>query len=568
MRQFDVEAYARPDLYRAVSDYAAKKPMLAGEDARLLEKELLDFRRSGAGLPAKKRERLKRLRRWIVELEGDFVRNVEADTPSILVSSAELAGLPDDWVSRLKREGPLYRVTVAPPDYGTFMSNARDEKSRLRLQLAASNRASVDNLPLLKRLLDMRREAAQLLGYPSHAAYVLDDRMAKDPKAVDRFLDRLIGELQPAGRRELAELSRLNGGRPVRDWDFRYLDARQLERHEVDEQEVREYFPLDMVMPGMLSVYEKMLGVRFKKLDAPAPQAAWDPDASLYEVDDAADGRVLAYFYTDLYAREGKYSTPQSEDLIDGRRLSDGSYQKPVAVLMADLPKPQPGRPVLLRHHDVWTLFHEFGHVMHMTLTKAAYGRFSGVNVAQDFVETPSQMLENWVWNPAVLKSISGRYDDPSKKLPDALLQKMLAARDVDAALKTLQKLRLSAIDMAYHGPDRVKDTTKVWRRLQERVSLIPLIPGGHPEASFDHLQDGYDAGYYGYLWSEVYADDMFARFKAAGLKDPILGRRFREQILEPGGGRDEAESLRRFLGREPSDAAFLERLGLAGTRK
>jgi len=566
-----IDTYARPDLYRGLTDYAARKPAPAGEDARLLEKELLDFKRSGAALPADKRKKLAFDRRWIADLEADFVKNVEDDKSFVLLSSAELAGLPDDWTARLPRQGAQYELELRPSLFGLFMSQARDEAARRRVETAFANRAVVPNLPLLVRLLDLRRDAARLLGYPSHAAYVLEDRMAKDPATVERFLSDLARRLRPAAKAELAELVRLKDAElgkasdhVVRAWDFRYYDARRLAESAVDEDEVREYFPLETVVAGMLRVYEKLLGVRFKRIADPAPEALWAPDVELYEVDDAGTGRTLAYFYLDLFSREGKYPGSQSEDVIDGRRLSDGSYEKPVAVLMTNLPKPQPGRPTLLRHGrlgDLETLFHEFGHVMHMTLTKAQYGRFSGTNVAADFVEAPSQMMENWTWDPATLAALSGRYDEPEKKLPEDLLQRLIASRRVDAALKTLQQVAVSEIDLAYHGEGRVKDPTKVWRRVHDKLSLIPFTPGTHPEAAFDHLQDGYDAAYYGYLWSQVYADDMFSRFQASGLLDPIMGLRLRTEILERGASRDEAASLRSFLGREPSDAAFLKTL-------
>lgn len=573
IRLFDADVYTRPDLYRGLADYAAKtraRPP-AGEDARLLAKELLDFRRGGAALPDDKRIELRSVRKLIVELESDFTHSVDEDGSFVLMSSADLAGMPDDWVARLERQGPLYRVTTKYPDYFPFMSNAASAQARKRLDAAYLNRAVVANLPLLRRLLELRLKAAKLLGYRSHAEYVLADRMAGDPETVERFLDGLERRLAPIGGRERSELVRLKdqelgaeSDHVIRAWDWRYYDNQRLKEAAVDEEEIKEYFPLETVATGMLSIYEKLLAVRFKRVADVAPGALWAPNVLLYEVDDADSGKTLAYFYLDLFPRDGKYGHSESEDLIDGRRLSDGDYEKPVAVIVANFPKPQPGRPSLLRHGvhgDVETLFHEFGHVLQMTLTKAEYGRFSGANVAQDFVEAPSQLFENWAWDPAVLARISGRYDDPSKKLPDALLRRMIAARDVDGALKNLQQLVLAEVDMTYHGPRPPKDTTAAWRRLRHAVLGIDLAPGTHPEAGFAHLEDGYDAGYYGYLWSQVYADDMFSRFRENGVLDPMTGRRYRSEILERGASRDEAESLRQFLGRPPSDAAFLERL-------
>ena len=256
---------------------------------------------------------------------------------------------------------------------------------------------------------------------------------------------------------------------------------------------------------------------------------------------------------------------------MDGRQLPDGSFQKPVAAIVANFPKPAPGQPSLLRHgvhEDVETLFHEFGHIMHQTLTKARHGRFSGASTlgdsAQDFVEAPSQMLENWVWDANILRSLSGRYDDPAQKIPADLVSRMIAAKTIDSGIHNLRQLMFARADMTYHAKSSVQDTTAVWAQTMRDVLLIPMTAGTHPEASFAHIMDGYDAGYYGYLWSEVYAADMFSLFQERGLLDPIMGRRYREEILEPGSSRDEAASLRRFLGREPNDRAFLRQLGLS----
>src|SRR5471032_3223296 len=260
----------------------------------------------------------------------------------------------------------------------------------------------------------------------------------------------------------------------------------------------------------------------------------------------------------DLFPREGKYSHAAAFNMVSARQMQDGSYQKPVSAIVANFDKPSADRPSLLNHDEVETIFHEFGHIMHQTLTKAAYGRFSGANVARDFVEAPSQMLENFVWDPVVLSSLSGHYKDHAKKLPKELLDKMLAARNADVALINLRQLLFGIVDMAYHGAHPPSDTTELYSRVSKDVSLIPMTSGTHPEASFGHLMGGYDAGYYGYLWSKVYAQDMFSVFKADGVMSPAVGRRYRTEILEKGSSRDEMDSLKAFLGREPSEDAFL----------
>lgn len=331
----------------------------------------------------------------------------------------------------------------------------------------------------------------------------------------------------------------------------------------MDSQKIKEYFPADHVTEQMLGVYQKLLGLKFRLIEN---AATWHPDVKLYEIADASGGGPIAYFYLDLFPREGKYKHAAAFPLISGRLLPDGSYQKPVAAMVANFNKPAKNRPSLLTHDEVKTFFHEFGHIMHQTVTTARYGRFSGSSTARDFVEAPSQMLENWVWDREVLQSLSGHYLDHSKKLPNELLGKMLAAKNADSGLVHLRQLLFGSVDQLYHGWPP-SNTTAAYARLAKEVSMIPMSDGVHPEASFGHLM-GYDAGYYGYLWSKVYAEDMFSRFKAEGVLNPVLGRRYRTEILERGSSRDEMESLKAFLGREPDEAAFLESIGLKAGKK
>ena len=569
--QFSVDVFTREDLYQAVSDYAAKKEPLKGEDARLLQKELLDFKRSGVTLPRETREQVKTIRRKLVQLEADFGKNLNDVKDSAIFTRAELNGLPDDYLAKLPKEGADYRVSVDYPDYFPFMDNAKDPAARKRLEMLFDNRAYALNEPLLKQILALRREAAALQGYPNHAAYVLEDRMAKDPATVQKFLSRLVSRLKPLGQKELAKLVALKdqelgakSDHVIHLWDWRYYDNMMLKQREVDKEKIKDYFPMETVTRGLLDVYQKLLGVKFREIVDKAPSADWSPDAKLYEITDASGGDPIGYFYMDLFPRDGKYKHAAAFDIVHARRLSDGTYQKPVSAIVANFSKPGPGQPSLLRHgvhEDVETFFHEFGHIMHQTLTKAHYGRFSGSNTARDFVEAPSQMLENWVWDPQIIGMMSGRYDDPSQKLPKDLLDKMIAVKNINVGLKTLRQLLFGSVDMEYHTKSDT-DTTSVWARNAREVMLIAMTEGTHPEASFGHLM-GYDAGYYGYLWSQVYADDMFSVFEREGLLNPGVGRRYREEILEPGSSREESESIERFLGRKPNEDAFLRHIGL-----
>jgi thimet oligopeptidase len=574
--KYVLDVFNREDLNNAVEQYAARKEALTGEDKKLLDKELLDFKRNGLMLPEEKRYQIKKIKERLVEIQQEFAKNIDDVKDSLLLTRAELDGMPDDYVNRLERLGDKYRVTTDYPDYFPLMENGKNPDTRRRLEFLFDNRAAARNVPLFQEAIKLRREAAELLGYPSHAALVLEDRMAKSPASVERFLDGLHGKLKKLGRAELKVLLALKkkeeGARSdgvIHVWDWRYYDN-QLKKtsFQVDQEQIKEYFPLETVVSGMLAAYQKLLGVKFREI----PNASvWYPDVKLYEITDASGGEPVAYFYMDLFPREGKYKHAASFNIVNGRALPEGGYQKPVAAIVANFPKSTAEHPSLLKHgshEDVETIFHEFGHIMHMTLTTAHYERFSGANVAWDFVEAPSQMLENWVWDPSVLAGLSGSYKDPNKKLPEDLLKKMIAAKNADTGLVQLRQLFFSQVDMDYHGEyGGDTDSTVLYSRLMREISLIPMNPGTHPEASFGHLMDGYDAGYYGYLWSKVYAQDMFSRFESEGLLNAAIGRQYRDEVLAPGGSQDELDLVRKFLGREPNDAAFLKSLGLASRK-
>jgi Zn-dependent oligopeptidase len=564
--QFSVDMYSREDLYRSLKEYAAKGETLTGEAKRLVDKELLDFKRSGLELPKEKRQEVTDLRKKLVELEATFGKNINEYKDFATFDKSELDGLPEDFVARLEKVDGKYKVGLDYPDYFPFMENSSNPAARRVMESKFNDRAARLNLSVLKDVLALRLKAANLLGYKTHAHFVLEDRMAKDPKTVAAFIARLRKKLKILGADELETLKSLKfvfegsaSDGKFNAWDWRYYDNQlKKAKYAVDNQKIKEYFPADYVTEQMLGVYQKLLGLKFRQIE---DAATWHPDVKLFEITDAAGGEPIAYFYLDLFPREGKYKHAAAFSMITGRALPDGRYQKPVSSMVANFNKSTKDRPSLLTHDEVETFFHEFGHIMHQTLTKAKYGRFAGSATARDFVEAPSQMLENWVWDKEVLQSLSGHYLDHSKKLPNELLGMMLAAKNVNSGLVNLRQLLFGSVDQLYHGTPP-SDTTKAYARLAKDIAMIPATEGTHPEASFGHLM-GYDAGYYGYLWSKVYAEDMFSRFKAEGVLSPVLGRRYRTEILERGSSRDEMESLKAFLGREPNEDAFLESIGL-----
>ena len=567
--KFYLDVYAREDLYKALKDYQAKGELLQGDAKRLLNKELLAFKRAGLELTKAQREELTSIRKRLADLQSDFSRNINESKDFALFTLEEMDGVPEDLLARLETVDGKYKVTLDYPDYFPFMENVRVGSSRRIMEGKFNNRAVRENLAVLKEILNLRQKAAKILGYPSHAAYILEERMAKDPATVKAFIERLKKRLKPLAEDEKESLLALkrvfegNQSDPVfRAWDWRFYDNQiKRVRYSVDAQKIKEYFPVEQVTEQMLETYQKILGVKFRRIE---DAEVWHPDVALYAVSEAASAasaEPFAYFYMDLFPREGKDKAATAYEIIRGHALPDGSYRKPVAALVVNFDKPTKDRPSLLTHDDVDTLFHEFGHIMHHTLSRARFGRFSGMEVSRDFVEGPSQMLENWAWNPDVLESISGHYKDRSKKLPKELLNKMIAARNADSGLVNLRQLNFAAIDQLYHAAPP-SDTTAAYAKMMKDFFTIPMSEGTHPEASFGHLME-YDAGYYGYLWSKAYAQDMFSRFETEGILNPAVGADYRRKILEVGSSRDEMESLKDFLGREPNEDAFLRSLGL-----
>ncbi len=555
------------DLYVAVKDYAATGEAVAlkGERQRNLDFWLRDFRRAGQELPEAERAEVQRLRRRLIELQVGFDRNLNEWQDGLDVTGDDLAGLPDDFVARLatgEAEG-TYRVTVDYPDYVPVMQDAADRELRRRLQHKFLNRAAAANVPLLDEAVALRWEISARLGYPTFAEYAMEPRMA-DPPAVEEFYGSLIPGLTEAGKRELATLQELmdgdHPGETLQQWDWMYYDTRQRKAdYGVDDHEVAEYFPLHAVVDGMFSICGDMFGVDFAPVDEPR---AWHPDVDVYEIRERATGELVAHYYADLHPRPGKYSHAACWRLRAGYLDTEG-YRRPVAAVAANFTKPTADVPSLLKHDEAVTLFHEFGHVLHNALTRVELPRFSGTQTERDFVEAPSQIMENWMWEPEVLRRFA-RHHRTGEPIPADLVDRMVAARDQNVALKTLRQVFYGRFDLALHGGDGPRGAAEA-HEATAGLTLVPHHPGTHFAASFGHMMsDGYVAGYYGYLWSEVYGDDMFSVFADAGVLDPGVGRHYRETVLARGGSLDGAELLRDFLGRDPSPDAFLRKVGLA----
>lgn len=566
IQEKDVDLEYDPALYRAVEEYAAKKEKLIGADAKLLKDKLRYYRRMGLDLPLTRREELKRNISKLGKLETDFSKNINDYRDHIVVSREELDGLPDTFINRLRKDKEgRYFVSIETADFSPFMANARNAFKRKELVDKFLRKGGQKNLKLLREMLRLRDRNARLLGYAHHGDFATEIRMAKNTKAVLRFIDSLMAKLRKPVSRELQSLILLKRAMTkdprarIEYYDIAfYINELKKRRHRVDDERIREYFPLPVVKKGLFQIYEKLLSVRFEKLSG---YPVWHSDVEHYLVHDKG-GSIIGHFFLDLYPREGKFTHAAVWSIKRGRNVSYKSedYCMPYSAMVTNFPKPTKKDPSLLNHNEVITLFHEFGHIMHGVLTKAPYRSQAGTSVARDFVEAPSQMLENWIWDKKMLNILSSHYKS-HKNIPIDLLRNMLKAKRHMIAYTSMRQFIFALFDMLLHTK-RSLDINKTYNRLVYQYSGILLPRDNIFSAGFGHLA-GYDAGYYSYMWSKVYSSDMFTRFKKEGLLNSHTGGNYRRWILEKGSSMEEIELVKKFLGRKPGDRAFLKEIWL-----
>ena len=567
METFGVEMVFRDDLNAAVREYAATEEAgsLQGERARFVEFTLRDLRHAGHELTPEARARVKERTQRLVELGVRFQENIDEWEDHILVTRDELEGLPPSFAESLDtdEETGKLKVTLAYPHVIPFVENARRRDLREELSFKFNTQAVEANRKILEEALSLRREIAEEFGVPSWAHHRLEERMAKDPERVSAFYQSLIPPLTKQGQVDIDAMGKLletdEGQAQIQTWDWRYYDTQQRRTDfGVDPFEVAQYLALDSVLAGMFDLVQETFGLEFREVDDPD---VWHPEVRLFAIHDAASGEELSHFYLDLFPREGKYGHAAEFHLIMSRRLEDGSYQNPVCAMVANFTKPTAAAPSLLQHGEVETLFHEFGHVLHQNLGRTELARFAGTSVERDFVEAPSQIMQHWVWRADVLRRFA-RHHETGEPIPDRLVEQLVAARQLNVAVHQLRQLQYGWWDQTMHGTESEIDLDQVLRE-GARLGLMPFHEGTFSLASFGHLMGGYDAAYYGYMWSEVFGDDMFSRFEEEGVTNPEVGMAYRREVLEKGGSVDADEMLTRFLGREPDNTAFLRKLGI-----
>jgi len=564
--------------YKALKD-SREFSSLSAARKKIAENALRDFRLGGAELPPEKKKRYAEIQEELARLSAKFSENVLDATNafSILVDKTQIAGIPDDVLEAAREAAQKggkdgWKFTLHMPSYLPAMQYADDRALREKLYHASSTRASEfgkpewDNAPLIARIVPLRRELARLLGYQDFAEVSLVPKMAKSSSQVLAFLDDLARRARPFAEKDVDELREFSKAElniaDLQAWDVAYASEKlRAKRYSFSDQEVKQYFPKDVVVRGLFRVAETLYQVKIQEAKAPV----WHPDVHFFEVRDSS-GAAIGQFYMDLYARETKRGGAWMDDAIT-RRRKRGQIQIPVAYLNCNFSRPVGGKPALFTHDEVLTLFHEFGHGLHHLLTRVEDLGVSGINgVEWDAVELPSQFMENFCWEWDVLREMT-RHVDTGLPIPRMLFDRMLAAKNFQSGLGMLRQIEFAVFDMRLHSdfdPAAGRSALALLEEVRKQVAVL------HPPAynrfpnSFGHIfGGGYAAGYYSYKWAEVLSADAYSFFEENGVLDPKTGGRFRDEILAVGGSRPAAESFRAFRGREPSVEALLRHNGM-----
>ncbi|AEY99228.1 FAGR406Cp [Eremothecium gossypii FDAG1] len=549
---------------------------------RYMEKDADGYRRSGMKVPVENRKRLDEVKSKIAAAELEFSSNLGEEVEYIAFTKEELEGVPDTVLNQFEKiiEGGVekFKVTFKYPDIGPVLRLASNPETRRRASMADENRVAA-NEPLLFETLELRRELADLLGFKNFAAYNLDDKMAKNEETVLKFLNDLVEKLLPVGKNDLEILKKkkaedyksknLTFDGEFYSWDTGYYTNKILrERYNVNPDDLAQYFPVESAIEGMLNIYTTLFRLKFVEITDECEKSVWHEDVkqfAVWNIDDEDNPKFQGWLYFDLHPRDGKYGHAANFGMVSAYRKRDGSKSYPVTILVTNFSKPTPTRPALLKLGELTTFFHELGHGIHDLVGSNDLESLNGPgSVPWDFVEAPSQMLEYWTARRDVLTMLSKHYET-GEKIPKSLLDAWFSVGGLNSGLANLGQLQLGLFDMYVHTRDyKGAEVRKLWNDLTREIGLMNLknyTSTGYD--SFGHIMAGYAAGYYGYLWSQVFAADMYdTKFKPNPF-NATVGVEYRDTILATGGLYDMTDNLRKFLGRDPNNKAFLRGLGL-----
>lgn len=570
MQEFMVDTLSHNvDLYNALQSYAqnnAQSEQLNSEEKKFLYETLKDFKKGGLALPKSQQEEIKVIKKELAHLGVLFSNAINSDKSFITVSADALKGCDDSFVNALEKdENGLYRLGVDYPTYFSVMENCSVESTRKDLYRAFNKRAYPANEKTLKEIIAKRDVLAKKLGFVSYAHMDIDDAMAKTPERVQEFLDDLQIKSRPKMVQELNELkSSLPEGVTLTEdglfkpWDFNYIKAQYKKNHlALDEELVKEYFPMEKTVEEILDIYKQFLGVEFRQEKV---SGFWHETVEYISV--YKDGVLLGHLLMDLYPRENKYGHACQIGIAPAVRSKSGEHFPPVILVIANFSKPTKDRPSLLKRNEVETFFHEFGHAMHSLFGATEHAGFAGTNVKHDFVEVPSQMLEEWMFDAQMLKKVSSHYKT-GESLSDEVIEKINKIKRFDSGYFVFRQVMLSKLALSCFAPGENKDPYALKQECFEPLcEFVMFDDQNHFEASFGHLH-GYAAKYYSYLWSKVYALDLFEQVKKQGLLDSAIGQKYIDEVIGKGGSVDPDILMKNFLGREPSSEAFFKDLGL-----
>ena len=604
MTEYSMYVSLNEPLFARVKAVHESSEGLEPDQARLLEKTWKSFVRNGANLGAEEKETYSKLSEQLSLLTLQYGKNVLAATNAFtlnLTDEADLEGLPDfvreaavETAKSKEMEG--WAFDLSAPSYGAFMKYSTRRDLRQKMWMAYNTRATEgenSNIELCRQIAELRLKIANILGYETYADYALEERMAKNPQTVNEFIQKLLEPSLPAAKAEVKELyeyARANGfeDSEIQPWDFGFWSEKLKDaRYSINDEQLKPYFRLESCIDAAFGLAGKLYGLTFEeRKDIPV----YHPDVKVYDVKDA-DGVHKALFYADFFPRASKRGGAWMTE-FRGQSIVNGVEKRPFISLVTNFTKPTAGKPALLTHDELTTLLHEFGHSLHGILAEGRYSSLTGTNVSRDFVELPSQIMENWAFEPEFLDTFA-RHFETGEALPDTLINKIVEAKNYNAAYAQVRQLQFGILDMAWHtlkgdsgsgqfgasassATNRISDlktmqelgTIAFEKEALKSSNVIPSIPEACISTSFSHIfSGGYSAGYYSYKWSEVLEADAFSLFKEKGIFNTEVSHSFRDNILSKGCSEDEDVLYRRFRGHDPEPEALLEKLGIVNAK-